>query len=68
MTHCDCGNPPTAHHPSLHYAEKRDAVMSKVEEFMEAVYPAHVFGDTFNRQQVALIAACFVIDGEASDV
>ena len=62
MEICECKLPATPHHPSLHYAEKRDALMEKVKVFMLNIYPPEIFGDSFNRRQVELIAACFVID------
>lgn len=65
MDICECPNPPEPHHPSLHYAQKRDALMIRIDEFTERVYPRDIFGGTFDRKQVALIAACFILDEQA---
>ena len=62
MEICECNNPKTPHHPSIHYAEKRDALIARIEEFALEKYPKFIFGDSFNRKQVALIAACFILD------
>lgn len=62
MEICECGNPAEKHHPSEHYRQKRDALMAKVEAFMDEVYPADIFVSDFNRKQVALIAACYILD------
>lgn len=55
MEICECNNPPDKH-PSLHFAQKRDALMAEVGKFMEERYPDFIFGDSFNRKQVELIA------------
>jgi hypothetical protein len=67
MEICECGKLPN-HHPSEHYREKRDALMQRVEAFMDEVYPADIFKSEFNRKQVALIAACFVLDNHAPEI
>jgi hypothetical protein len=67
MKVCECGEEPK-HHPSVHFARKRDALMEQVKEFMDTVYPTHIFGETFNRRQVELVAACFVLREEAREL
>ena len=62
MEICECGNPAEEHHPSWHYAQKRDALMERIDKFMDKVYPEWLMGPTFNRKQVACVAACFILD------
>ena len=48
-------------------AEKRDALMLEVEKFMDYVYLVEIFGQTFDRKQVALIAANFILRTPGSE-
>ncbi len=67
MEICECGTPQWEHHPSLHYAQKRDELIVHAHKFIDEVYPHDIFGETFNRKQVELIAACFVLEMRAQN-
>ncbi len=45
------------------FAEKRDALMVKIDAFMDEVYPKD-FISNFNRKQVVLICACYIVREE----
>lgn len=62
MDICDCGKPKREHHPSLHYAQERDRLMKKIDKFLNKVYPADIFGNTFTRGAVSCAAACYILD------
>lgn len=64
MEICNCGTPSIEHYTSWHYAQKRNAIMLTSKEFMDRIYPADIFGQTFDRKQVELLIACFILDND----
>jgi len=63
METCNCQEIDGPHHPSEHYAQRRNAWMTKVKDFMDRVYPADIFVSiNEHRQMFQCIAACFVLE------